>query len=122
MRTSRFGIAALVLVFAYCAAIVLRAHYRVPVPLNTLRRYPVTDHDVAIARSNLCRLARSERAFFAATSHYADGLELRANDPSLPPSEALRSAPAATSGTGRRRPSAGLHGPLRPAKPGMATR
>ena len=88
MRPLRFGIVTLVVVFAYCAAIALRAFYRLPVPPQITPARPVTAADIATARSNLCRLARSERAFYSAIGHFADDTELRANDSSLPPSEA----------------------------------
>ena len=84
MRRLRFGVVALLCAFAYCGAIAVRTSFRVP-PVPTSRAYPVTTLDVLTAKSNLCRLARAEHAFYAATGHYADDPELHANGDITPP-------------------------------------
>lgn len=88
MRPLRFGIVTLLLVLVYCGGIALRAFYHVPVPPQITPARPVTEAGVATAKRDLCRLARSERAFYTATGHYADASELPANDSSLPAGEA----------------------------------
>jgi hypothetical protein len=75
MRPSRFGIAVVVLVFAFLTLLVLRLQPPSPPVLRPAG--PVAD--IKQSKAELCRLARSEREFFAATGHYADNSELQEN-------------------------------------------
>jgi len=86
MRLLRFWIVALLVVCVYCGAIAVRIFFWTPAAPRPLQpSYPVTDNDIESAKSYLCRMARGERAFYAATGHFAEDAEIRADNSGLLP-------------------------------------
>ena len=82
MRPSGFGIAVVLLVFAYLALIA----WWPGSPAPPVLRPAAPAADIIESKKELCRLARAEREFYSATGHYAGNSALPANgDVTSPP-------------------------------------